>query len=354
MNVVDISSSIAGAYCGQMLTLAGATVTHLAMPRPLLLRDDAPDPVAWECVNRGKRLLVASTGQERAELERLLAGADVLIEDWGPGGIESAGLDEATLRTWNPRLVLTRVSEFGQTGPWSGWRGSDLVSLAAGGLLFLTGTWDRPPVQLAPYQAQLTAGLLAAVATAAALYGGEPVVIDIAKQESVLALITPALSEYAYGGTIPAREGMVAAMPRIERSRDGWVYAGPGAAATADYQKFAEFLEIRELAEPRFAGAEDRMEHWEEHQALVTPRLAEKTTDEWLERAAEWRLTFGPVQTTQELLASDVLAERHFLTEVETTRGTGRVPLAPFLVDGERPTALAQPADEGNATDTEE
>jgi crotonobetainyl-CoA:carnitine CoA-transferase CaiB-like acyl-CoA transferase len=337
MNVIDLSRTIAGAYCGQMLALAGADVTQVTVAGQG--PDDAIDPVVWACVSRGKRTLILSDEVRDTRLPGLLADAEALVEDWGPGALEAIGLDEATLRARNERLIVTRVSEFGQAGPWSGWAGSELINLAAGGLLFLTGPWDRPPVQLAPYQAQLTSGLLAAVATLAALYGGGPATIDCSKQESVLALITPAISEYVYSGTVPAREGTVASMPRIERSRDGWVYAGPGAAATADYQKFAAFLEIPQLAEERFATPEGRMANWDEHQALVLPRLAERTTEEWLERAAEWRLTFGPVQTTQELLASDVLDERGFFGAIETAMGSGRVPVAPYLVDGERVTA---------------
>lgn len=341
MKVIDLSRGIAGAYCAQLLSLAGCEVVRIDYDG----RDEHVDAVAWECANRGKVVVRAT---EAAEVRALIAGADALVEDRGPGGIERLGLDEAVLREGNPRLVIARVSEFGRSGPWSGWSGSELVNLAAGGLLFLTGSWDRPPVQLAPYQAGMTAGLLAAVATAAALYGGEGVTVDASKQESVLALVSPAVTEYAYSGTIPAREGTVAAMPRIELSRDGWVYAGPGAAATADYEAFSRFLEIPALAEERFATPEGRMANWEEHQRLVLPKLKERTTEEWLERAADWRLTFGPVQTALELLESDVLAARDFYGDVALPSGDARVPLAPYLVDGVRPDALSVPARPAN------
>jgi CoA:oxalate CoA-transferase len=334
MKVIDLSRDIAGAYCAQLLALAGCEVIHVDYDG----RNERVEDVAWACVNRGKSS-VRAENQER--LIDLIAEADALVEDRGPDGIEAIGLDEITLRGRSPSLVLSRVSEFGQSGPWSGWSGSELVNLAAGGMLFLTGSWDRPPVQLAPYQAQLTTGLLAAVATAAALYGGEGVTIDASKQESVLALVNPALTEYAYSGTIPAREGKVAAMPRIELSKDGWVYAGPGAAATADYQTFSRFLELPELAEERFATPEGRMANWEEHQRLVLPKLKERTTEEWLERAEEWRLTFGPVETALELLEDDVLNERGFYADMSMPAGTARTPLAPYLVDGARPDAFA-------------
>jgi crotonobetainyl-CoA:carnitine CoA-transferase CaiB-like acyl-CoA transferase len=336
--VIDLSRGIAGAYCAQLLALAGCEVIHVDYDG----RDDRVDAVAWECVSRGKTTVRV---ESQGHLADLLTEADAFVEDRGPGGIEAMGLDETTLRQRRPTLIITRVSEFGQAGPWAGRSGSELVNLAAGGMLFLTGSWDRPPMQLAPYQAQLTTGLLAAIATAAALYGGDGVTIDASKQESVLALVNPSLTEYAYSGTIPAREGTVAAMPRIELSRDGWVYAGPGAAATADYETFSRFLELPELAEERFATPEGRMANWEEHQRLVLPKLKERTTEEWLERAAEWRLTFGPVETALELLEDDVLNERQFFGEMPLPAGTARAPLAPYLVDGVRPDAFASPTD---------
>jgi CoA:oxalate CoA-transferase len=336
MKVIDLSRGIAGAYCAQLLALAGCDVIHIDYDG----RDQWVDDVAWACANRGKAAIRAES-QER--LIDLVVDADALVEDRGLDGIEALGLGEATLRSRRPNLIITRVSEFGQSGPWSGWSGSELVNLAAGGMLFLTGSWDRPPAQLAPYQAQLTTGLLAAIATAAAIYGGAGVTIDASKQEAVLALVNPSVTEYAYSGTIPAREGKVAAMPRIELSKDGWVYAGPGAAATADYQNFSRFLELPELAEERFATPEGRMANWEEHQRLVLPKLKERMTEEWLERAEEWRLTFGPVETALELLEDDVLNERRFFAEMPMPAGTARAPLAPYLVDGARPDTFAAP-----------
>src|SRR5579884_1907286 len=88
------------------------------------------------------------------------------------------------------------------------------------------------------------------------------------------------------------------------------------------------------------------MAHWAEHQALVVPRLRERTAQEWIDEAARWRFTFGLVQTTAELLGCPVLAERGFLGEFPTPDGTARVPLAPYLVDGQRPTELSRAADD--------
>jgi crotonobetainyl-CoA:carnitine CoA-transferase CaiB-like acyl-CoA transferase len=230
--------------------------------------------------------------------------------------------------------VLTRLSEFGLEGPHARWAGSELVNLAAGGLLFLTGTHDLPPVQTAPHATQLLAGLLAADVTLAALYAGEPVTLDLSKQEDVVTMVNPAVSEYGYSGTIPARDGPVSAMARIERSKDGWVYAGPGAAASADYQAYSKFLEISEFAEPRFATPDARMENWEEHQRLLGPKLLERTSREWADAAASWRLTFGLTQTTSELLDCAQLNGRDFFGPL----GEGLAPAAPYLVNGERPS----------------
>jgi crotonobetainyl-CoA:carnitine CoA-transferase CaiB-like acyl-CoA transferase len=333
MKALDLSRGVAGAYCGSLLALAGVDVVRARPP-------DLADPVLAAWVARGVTVLDLDPGTAagRAALLDLLPECDALIEDWGAGGLEAAGLTAGDPRARNPDLIVARMSDFGQTGPLAGWSGTDLTALAAGGLLFLTGSWDTPPMQLAPYQASLTLGLLGAVATLAALWQGGPVTVDLSKQEAVLSLITPALTEYVYSGAIPARDGPVAAMARIERSADGWVYAGPGAAATADYQRYAEFLGLPELAEERFATPDGRMANWQEHQALLQPRLAQRTTAEWLEDAARWRLTFGPVQTTTELLNCPVLAERAFFGPLPVRDGDAAVaPRAPFLVDGERP-----------------
>jgi crotonobetainyl-CoA:carnitine CoA-transferase CaiB-like acyl-CoA transferase len=127
-------------------------------------------------------------------------------------------------------------------------------------------------------------------------------------------------------------------MARIERSRDGWVYAGPGAAANADYQTYARFLGIPEFAEDRFATPEGRMDNWQEHQALLLPKLREQTSREWTDAAAEWRLTFGLTQDTLDLLACDQLAARDFFAPLPDAGEQARAPVAPYLLDGARPT----------------
>jgi CoA:oxalate CoA-transferase len=308
-----------------------------------------------EILDRGKQIIVLdpATDAGRERLNGLLAAADAVIDDGGPGGLVSFGIMDEELRRLAARAIRTRISEFGLDGPRAGWVGSELVNLAAGGLLFLTGTYDRPPVQLAPFQAQLATGLFAAIATQAALLAGQPAEIDIAKQEAVAALITPALTEYVYAGVIPAREGTVAGMVRIERASDRWVYAGPSAPGLADYKTLGAFLEIPELAEERFSTQERRMEHWQEHQALIVPRLQQRTAAEWVDAAAEWRLTFGHVQTTAELLDCPVMAERRFFGTLVLDGAPVTAPLAPYLVDGERPAALAQPAHAGEWSQTE-
>jgi benzylsuccinate CoA-transferase BbsE subunit len=346
MKVIDISRGAAGAYCAEMLRLIGGDVLRVAVKGtmvPVLPTDLDSDEVLACFVNRGKRTnpTLMELPRDREALATLIASTDCLVEDWGPEGLEQAGLDEAELRSRAARLVITRISEFGETGPWAGWTGSELVNLAAGGMLFLTGTWDRPPVQLAPYQAQLTTGLLAAIATAAAAYAGGPATIDFSKQEAVTALVTTALTEYAYQGTVPAREGKVAGMARIERALDDWVYAGPASPGSADYGRYGAFLNIPEFSEPRFSTVEQRMEHWQEHGELLRPVLRAKTARTWVDEAAKAHLTFGLVQSSRDLLDCEVLSEREFFSETRALGRDAQAPLAPYLVDGKRPPDLA-------------
>ena len=345
--VLDLSRGIAGRYCAQMLALAGHAVTRIVLPT-----DDSEDMATLraagyplDILDRGKQLKATDPATEagRGTLHTLLAGAGAVIDDGGPGGLTAYGLTDADLANACPGAVRTRISEFGQDGPHAGWAGSELVNLAAGGLLFLTGSCDRPPVQLAPFQAQFATAMFAAIATEAALFAGASPEIDISKQEAVSAMITPALTDYTYSGLIPAREGTVAGMVRIEHAADRWVYAGPSAPGLADYKTLGAFLELPELAEERFATQERRMAHWAEHQALIVPRIRERTAAEWVDGAAEWRLTFGHVQTTTDLLTCPVMAERGYFATIELDGQKVTTPLAPYLVDGTRPAELAQP-----------
>jgi crotonobetainyl-CoA:carnitine CoA-transferase CaiB-like acyl-CoA transferase len=345
MRIIEISRSVAGAYAGDLLCLAGAEVHRLAPPPVDAANDE--EAFALELLNTAKAQpsLRLDAADDREAVLSLIASADALIEDLGPGGLEALGLSEDELRARQPRLIITRLSDFGQTGPHAGWAASELVNLAAGGLLYVTGTWERPPVQLAPFQAQVTAAVFAAIGTMAALHAGEPVTIDLSKQEAVASMITPAITEYVYRGTIPAREGKVGTMTRIEQASDDWFYAGPANPPTADYQLFSAFLGVPELADPKFATPDSRAENWEEHQRLIQPRLRERTAKEWIDDAAEWRLTFGVLQSTLDLLDSPVLDERQFFRTVDLPSGTVRAPAAPYLVDNERPQRNETPAE---------
>jgi crotonobetainyl-CoA:carnitine CoA-transferase CaiB-like acyl-CoA transferase len=340
MRVLDISRGIAGGYCAAMLRLAGATVvrTDITSARFEPVRDDR---FALAYVRQGREdLPPIDLDESPAAFLDCIESVDCVVEDWGAGVLELVTCGEQELRERSPSLVLTRISNFGQTGPHAQWAASELVTLAAGGMLFLTGTWDRPPVQLAPYQAQLTSGLLAAVATLGALASDEAVTIDLSKQEAVLALVNPAVSEYLYSGTIASRDGQVAAMPRIEQAKDRWVYIGPGAAANADYQRFAACIGIPEFAEERFATADARMNNWPEHQQLLQPKLLERTAREWVDEGADHRLTFGHVQSTTDLLADAVLADRGFFGDASVGGQPVRTPLAPYIIDDHRPSQL--------------
>lgn len=341
LRILDLSRGVAGAYCAQILALAGAEVWRVDSDPQRFPANDVRG-LNRQVLSRGKRQLTLDLNDAggRTRLLELLTASNGVVEDLGPGGLEAYGLEPQRLRERSPGLVLTRISPFGQTGPWSSWSGSELIALASGGMLFLTGMWDRPPVQLAPYQAALSTGLTAAIAMLAAFAQARPVTIDIAAQEVVATFIAPALTEYVYNGVIPAREGRVAGMTRIEMASDTWVYAGPSAPGIADYRRFAAFLELPELAQERFATQEGRMEHWQEHQDLVLPRLRQRTAQEWVDAAEAAHLTFGFVQTTSDLLESTVLRERGFFGELPVSNGTACLPLAPYLVDGVRPQAL--------------
>ncbi|MGH7880630.1 MAG: CoA transferase, partial [Candidatus Binataceae bacterium] len=199
LRVLDLSSE-RGMLCGQMLGDLGAEVTLVeplggsgARRLPPWL-DDQPGPdnsIYWLAYNRNKRGITLNLASPagRALLKQLVAKADILIESENPGQMAAAGLDYAALSALNPALVYVAITPFGQDGPKAGYADSDLIIMAAGGVLILYGDEDRAPIRMSVPQAYLHAAADAAGAALIAYYerlgSGRGQLIDVAAQESV-------------------------------------------------------------------------------------------------------------------------------------------------------------------------
>lgn len=217
--VVEMGSLIAGPFCGQILGDFGAEVIKIEDPRK-------GDPMRqwgrslpkglspwWPVIGRNKKSvgLDLRTPEGQQVVRSLIAGADVVVENFRPGAMEKWGLSYAALSALNPKLIMARVSGFGQTGPLAKRAGYGLIGEAMGGLRYVTGEPDRPPARAGISIGDSLAAMHAAMGVLMALHvrerTGQGQVIDAALYESVLAVMENLVTEYDLTGYVRERSG---------------------------------------------------------------------------------------------------------------------------------------------------
>lgn len=345
LRVVDLTDH-RGLLCGQILGDLGADVIHVEPPGGSPARrlgpfhGDVAHPdrsLYWWAFTRNQRSVTLDVahpaGQEA--LARLLETADFLVDSAPPGTLAAAGLDPATVAATHPRLVHASITAFGQTGPKASWADADLVLLAAGGPLVLTGDADRPPVRLPVPQAWLHAAADAAVgamiAHHARMRSGRGQHVDVSAQQSVAlatqsyilaaAFDAPEVRRAAGGLTMgavsvrllfPAKDGHVAitflfgsAIGPFSRRLMEWIHDEGGCdAATRD----KDWLRYSQL----LLSGEEPLAEFERVKALVAAFTAARTKAELLAAALARGLLIAPVSTLDEVLASPQLAAREY------------------------------------------
>ncbi|WP_348788347.1 CoA transferase [Leifsonia sp. NPDC080035] len=317
VRVLDVSTLFAGPLAATFLGDFGASVTKVEHPtRPDAARGHGPakDGVNlwWKTLGRNKRTITIDLGTpDGAELLLALAAeADVLIENFRPGTLERWGLAPERLQEANPRLVIARVTAFGQTGPYSSRPGFGSLAEAMSGFAALTGEPDGPPTLppfgLADGIAALTCAYAVSVALRAAERDGRGQVIDLAIIEPILMLLGGQITAYDQLGVVQPRTGnrSVNNAPRnVYRTADGdWV------AVSTSSQSIAERvmrLVGREdvVAEPWFATGHSRAEHADELDAAVGSWIAARPTDEVVSAFEEAQAAIAPVYDVRGILA---------------------------------------------------
>jgi crotonobetainyl-CoA:carnitine CoA-transferase CaiB-like acyl-CoA transferase len=268
-------------------------------------------PFWWKVYARNKRYITLNLKSEegRALLQRMLPRYDVVMESFIPGTLERLGLGWDVLKVWNPRLILVRISGWGQTGPSSDQPGFGTLVEAASGFAAMNGEPGGAPIVPGFPMADMVSGLYAANALMFALYdrdahGGTGQVVDVALFESLFSLLGPLAAEYAALGRLREREGSRSknAGPRgCYRTKDGrWV------AVSGSTPKMAErFLEAYSLGhllhDPRFETNESRVQHARELDAEVAAAIADRTLRENLDIIKKHSLTAVAVQTVADI-----------------------------------------------------
>jgi crotonobetainyl-CoA:carnitine CoA-transferase CaiB-like acyl-CoA transferase len=305
---------IAGGAAGMLLADFGADVVKVEQPGtgdPLRQWTLEGQPFWWKVYARNKRYITLNLKSDEGKelLRRMLPKFDVMLESFVPGTLERLGLGWDVISTWNPRLILVRISGWGQTGPSSGQPGFGTLVEAASGFAAMNGEPDGAPIVPSFPLADMASGLYAANALMFALYdrdvhGGTGQVIDVALFESLFSLLGPLAAEYAAMGRLRGREGSRSknAGPRgCYPTKDGrWIAVSGSTPRMAE--RFLESYALGHLlADERFATNEARVQHSRELDAEVAKAIAVRTFEENLEIIRTNSLTAVAVQTVADI-----------------------------------------------------
>ncbi|MFC6594151.1 CaiB/BaiF CoA transferase family protein [Kitasatospora paranensis] len=335
--VVDLSRMLAGPFCTMLLADLGATVIKIEPPAGDLTRPMGPfaddDELKayggyFQSVNRNKYgAVVDLTTAEGAEVvRRLVAGADILVENYRPGVMERLGLGYEQLAEINPGLVYTAVRGFGdpRTGasPYQDWPSYDIVAQAMGGLLGITGPVGGPPTKTGPGLGDILPAIYAALGTLAAVReretSGHGRFVDVSMYDAVLASCERIVYQHSYRGTVPGPEGNghpILSPFDVFPARDGWI----ALAAPSDnhWVALCKAVGRPELGDdPRFRTNVDRSAHSGEVRDVLGRWTAERTREE-ITALLGGLVPVGPVNTADTILADPHVHARNMLHQVE-------------------------------------
>jgi CoA:oxalate CoA-transferase len=356
--VVDLTRVLAGPYCTLVLAELGARVIKVERPG---YGDDAREvgpfiggkSAYFMSLNRGKESIVLDLGSpdDRPIFEKLLARADVLVENYRPGVLAKHGFGWEALHARWPRLVLASISGFGQTGPYASRPAFDMVVQAMGGVMSLTGWPGGPPTRVGTSIGDITAGLFGAIGVLAALQErtrtGLGRHVDVAMLDAQVAILENAIARYAATGQVPgplgARHPSIAPFSAF-RARDKYLVIAAGHDGM--FRKLCEVLEAPELvADPRFVGVQERVGHADALGLEVEKRLATRDVSDWLVRLAAAGVPCGPIHDVAGVLADPQVRARHMIVSVDDpVAGRLEMPGNPIKLDGREDSTRRPPA----------
>jgi crotonobetainyl-CoA:carnitine CoA-transferase CaiB-like acyl-CoA transferase len=328
IRVLDLSRVLAGPWAGQLLADLGADVVKIERPGsgdetrtwgPPFLKDeegrDTRETAYFACANRNKRSLCLDFSQpdDLALLLRLAECADVVLENFRCGDLVRYGLDYASLKACNPRLVYCSITGFGQTGPYAKHAGYDFLIQGMGGLMSITGRADGEPgagpQKVGVALTDVMTGLYATIAIQAALAermrSGLGQHIDLALLDVQIAALANQASNYLAGGAVPKRLGN--AHPSIVPYQDFPTADGDMIIAIGNDGQFARFCEAvgrpQWSADARYASNEQRVAHRAELIAEIRAVTTTRSTQDWLQVLQTVGVPCGPINRIDEVFA---------------------------------------------------
>lgn len=341
LRVIEMGQLIAGPFCGKTLGDFGADVIKIEATGggdPLrgwrLLKEGTS--VWWQVQSRNKKSVALDLRQQEAQeiARRLIAEADVLIENFRPGTLEAWGMAPEALQAVNPGLVILRISGYGQSGPYRDLPGFGLIGEAMGGLRHLTAEPGRVPVRVGVSIGDTLAALHGVIGVLMALYhrkahGGAGQVIDVALYEAVFNCMESLMPEYDAFGVVRQPGG--SALPGIAPSNayqcvDGWVLvAGNGDSI---FKRLMAAIGRQDLGEaPDLAGNAGRVARVAEIDGAIADWTRVRTVDAVVQAMAAARVPAGKVYTAKDIAQDPHYQARGMLLEQSTRDGYSvRVP----------------------------
>jgi crotonobetainyl-CoA:carnitine CoA-transferase CaiB-like acyl-CoA transferase len=360
IRVIELGQLIAGPFCGQLLGDMGAEVIKVEPPEvdgkgggdPMRNWGRGEDKLWWEVVSRNKKAVSANLRMpEGQELVRKLAAqADILIENFKPGTIEKWGLGPDVLQALNPRLIIVRVSGYGQTGPYSERAGFGGIGEAMGGWRYVVGDPDRPPSRMGISIGDTLAATYGCMGALAALHArertGKGQIVDSALYEAVLQVMESVVPEYDQSGYIRERSGSYLpgiAPSNVYKCKDGDYLIG--ANQDAIWARLAEAMGQPALAkDARYVDHVSRGKNQIELDARIQDWTRTLTVAELESLMIKHSIPAGKIYRAPEMLADPHFAARDAIISVDTPRW-GKVKMQnafPKLSD--TPSSVRSPA----------
>jgi crotonobetainyl-CoA:carnitine CoA-transferase CaiB-like acyl-CoA transferase len=331
IRVLELGQLIAGPFCGQLLGDLGAEIIKIEPPGkgdPMRDWGHGEAKLWWEVVARNKKSVTANLRIEEGQqlVRDLVPQADILIENFKPGTMEKWGLGPDVLHAINPRLIIVRVSGYGQTGPYSSRAGFGGIGEAMGGWRYIVGDSDRPPSRMGVSIGDSLAATYGCMGALAALHArertGKGQVVDSALYEAVLQVMESLVPEWMVGGHVRKRTGSIlegVAPSNVYPCSDGEFLIGGNQDAV--FRRLCNAMGQPELADsPRYATHVARGENQKELDDLIGAWTAAKTIAEVEALMIEHSVPAGGIYRAADMLEDPHFAAREALVEIEHPR----------------------------------
>ncbi len=327
IKVVELARILAGPWAGQTLADLGADVIKVEAPEgddtrrwgpPFIERDADTTAAYFYATNRGKRSVTCDfrTPEGQAQVRALVADADVLIENFKVGGLAKYGLDYASLRAVNPKLIYCSITGFGQTGPYAHRAGYDFIIQGMAGLMSVTGEPDGQPQKVGVAVTDIFTGVYAATAILAALVlrgrTGEGQHIDMALMDVATSVMANQAMNYLATGTAPGRMGNAhpnLAPYAVFDCADGWIILATG--NDAQYRRLCTVLNLPDMAiDADYATNATRIAHRTEMTRRLTEATLRWTKTDLLAACEAQGVPAGPINDLAEVFADPQVIAR--------------------------------------------